>query len=180
MGSSIRVWFLGTLAFCAVFLLCLDRHWSFISAAKGAPERRIQTSGTAMSVARPTTVATPTEPLQKEVDALLEATVIEFETGRADLGRPSGKVLGHIASFLAAHPDVRVRIEGHTDGSGRAAENQALSERRAESVMAALVALGVDPGRIATAGFGSSRPLAPERTAEDRARNRRIDLTLSR
>jgi outer membrane protein OmpA-like peptidoglycan-associated protein len=180
MGSSIRVWFLGTLAFSAVFLLCLDRHWGFISAAKGTPERHIDASAMQMSVAPPTTVARQPEPLQQEVDALLDATVIEFETGSAALRRPSGKVLGQIATFLAAHPEVRVRIEGHTDGSGPADENRALSERRAESVMAALVALGVDPGRIATAGFGSSRPLTPERTAGDRARNRRIQLTLSR
>ena len=180
MNSSIRVWFLGALGFCAVFLMCLDRHWGFISAARGTPQRRIDAAASGPSVARPITAPPQPEPLQQQMNALLEATVIEFETGSAALRGPSSEVLRRIATFLAAHPDVRARVEGHTDGSGAADENQALSERRAESVMAALVALGVDPERITTVGFGSSRPLGPERTADDRARNRRIQLTLSR
>ncbi len=172
MDRSIRVWFLGVVAFCAVYLLCLQRHWGLIApkpvgAAPAASVREVA------APPRP-------EPIQDTVDTLLTGTVIEFQTGSAALRPESLGVLGAIASTLQKHPEARVQIEGHTDASGSPEENQGLSERRAEAVKTVLVARGVDATRIETLGFGSSRPLVSERTPEDRARNRRIHLTVTR
>lgn len=79
--------------------------------------------------------------------------------------------------MLQEHPDLRISIEGHTDSDGDDAFNKQLSERRAESVKAHLVeAYGIDPSRLETAGFGESKPVAPNDTPEGRQQNRRVEL----
>jgi outer membrane protein OmpA-like peptidoglycan-associated protein len=71
-------------------------------------------------------------------------------------------------------------VEGHTDGTGTEANNRELSQGRAESVMAYLLANETLPGdKIKAVGFGSQRPVASEATAEGRALNRRIDLIIT-
>jgi OOP family OmpA-OmpF porin len=69
-----------------------------------------------------------------------------------------------------------VLVEGHTDSDGDAAANQALSVARAASVRDALVAAGVDASILRTRGHGERRPVAPNDTPENKARNRRVDL----
>ncbi len=86
--------------------------------------------------------------------------------------------IASLASVMVANPNLRVRVDGHTDATGPAAYNQALSERRAESVRAALVAQGVDAGRIDVQGHGETQPSAPNDTPEGRAANRRIEFTV--
>jgi outer membrane protein OmpA-like peptidoglycan-associated protein len=73
---------------------------------------------------------------------------------------------------------VKVRIDGHTDAQGSDAYNQALSDRRAASVRAALAAMGVDGSRIEAIGHGETKPLADNRTAAGRQQNRRVEVTL--
>ncbi|NJN63855.1 MAG: OmpA family protein [Acidobacteria bacterium] len=65
---------------------------------------------------------------------------------------------------------------GHTDNVGQPAPNKALSEKRAQSVMAAVIAGGIDAKRLSAAGFGQERPVADNRTEEGRAKNRRVEL----
>jgi OOP family OmpA-OmpF porin len=71
---------------------------------------------------------------------------------------------------------VAVIAEGHTDSIGSDAYNQKLSEQRAESVRRYLVNGGIEAGRISTEGFGESRPVASNQTADGRAQNRRVEL----
>ena len=79
--------------------------------------------------------------------------------------------------MLAAHPDLKLMIEGHTDNVGVAAANQSLSERRAASVKQVLVAsYAVNASRLQTKGYGASEPVAPNTTAEGRQINRRVEL----
>jgi len=78
--------------------------------------------------------------------------------------------------LLAAETAWKLTIEGHTDSSGAAAHNQALSEQRAASVKAYLVSQGVDAARLSTAGFGSSHPVADNASELGRAQNRRVEL----
>jgi OmpA-OmpF porin, OOP family len=65
---------------------------------------------------------------------------------------------------------------GHTDSIGTAAYNQRLSVRRAEAVKAYLVSKGIEQNRIYTEGKGESQPVADNRTAEGRAKNRRVEI----
>jgi outer membrane protein OmpA-like peptidoglycan-associated protein len=74
---------------------------------------------------------------------------------------------------------LRLEIEGHTDSVGSDAANQSLSERRAETVRAYLVQQGVPTGSVTAAGFGKSRPVASNDTAEGRHLNRRVELVVS-
>lgn len=104
------------------------------------------------------------------------ALYINFDTGKADL-KPDGRAaVAEIVKALKASPALRVAIEGHTDNVGQAAANKALSERRARSVMEAVVAGGVDAKRLSAAGFGPERPVADNRSEEGRAKNRRVEL----
>ncbi len=80
---------------------------------------------------------------------------------------------------LVANPDVRVRIDGHTDSDGPAAYNQDLSERRAEAVRDYLVEQGgLDASRFEVKGFGESQPAVPNDSQAQKRRNRRVELTL--
>lgn len=106
---------------------------------------------------------------------LLSGTRIEFETASADMGRGSARLLDSIAKAASACEGV-LRVEGHTDGVGTDIRNTPLSLRRAEAVRAALITRGVAADRLIAEGFGDSRPIANNGTADGRARNRRIEI----
>lgn len=102
---------------------------------------------------------------------------IYFAFNGADLRPESKRVLNEIARILAAHPDWKLQIDGHTDAIGNDADNLALSKRRAAAVKAALVEhWHVDASRLATGGYGESQPADTNDTAEGRSRNRRVEL----
>lgn len=100
-----------------------------------------------------------------------------FDTGSDKLRPESLPTLKTIASMLEQHPELRVRIEGHTDNVGNAAANKALSDKRAAAVKAALVGEHkVGAGRLDARGLGDTKPLGSNATAEGRANNRRVEL----
>lgn len=102
-----------------------------------------------------------------------------FDTGRAELKAGAFDTLDRLTSFLRDNPERKLKIEGHTDSVGSDSYNIGLSQRRAESVRAALVARGVDGGRIATEGLGKARPVAGNDSAEGRQRNRRVEIVIA-
>jgi outer membrane protein OmpA-like peptidoglycan-associated protein len=102
-----------------------------------------------------------------------------FETGSARLRPESRQQLANVARILQAYPGVEVKIGGYTDNVGDPASNLALSQARAESVTAELVALGIAPERLAAEGYGEQHPVADNATEEGRARNRRIALRVT-
>lgn len=104
----------------------------------------------------------------------LDAAVL-FDSGSAVLKPAADATLARAAEAIATRGG-RVRIEGHTDAEGDAPTNQRLSEQRAAAVRDALTARGVDPARLDVVGHGESRPVAPNDSAEGRARNRRVEL----
>jgi len=104
------------------------------------------------------------------------ALYINFDTGKADLKADGRATVGEIVKMLESASSLRIAIEGHTDNVGQPAANKALSERRARSVMDAIVAGGIDPKRLSAAGFGQERPVADNRSEEGRAKNRRVEL----
>ncbi len=82
--------------------------------------------------------------------------------------------LDRVAKILNNYPQTRIRVEGHTDETGTEAYNQALSERRAETVKNALIQRGVDPLRIESVGYGESQPIS-----SDNATNRRVNIVIT-
>jgi outer membrane protein OmpA-like peptidoglycan-associated protein len=102
---------------------------------------------------------------------------ILFDTGSDRIRLESGPTLKTIGDMLKEHADLKLMIEGHTDNVGSAASNKALSEKRAASVRQYLVTnFGVDAARLASSGFGDTKPAAPNTTAEGRQQNRRVEL----
>ena len=99
---------------------------------------------------------------------------IVYETGAAKLAPASDAALAHVAAYLAAKTYVSaLRVEVHADASGDRAAAQALTEQRALAVARALVGRGVDCHRLVPVGFGATKPVADNATAEGRAQNRR-------
>jgi outer membrane protein OmpA-like peptidoglycan-associated protein len=100
---------------------------------------------------------------------------LQFPSGSAVLPARDLPTLDRVAAMLAERPDLKAKIAGHTDSSGNPEINQDLSRQRAESVMQALIARGVDPSRLATEGYGADRPVADNSTERGRRENRRVE-----
>lgn len=83
-----------------------------------------------------------------------------------------------LASSLNRYPNTTVVVTGHTDNTGSAAYNQSLSERRANAVSGILINAGVNPSRVRAFGAGEDQPIATNQTAQGRAQNRRVDITI--
>lgn len=91
--------------------------------------------------------------------------------------KPDGaKILDRLIVFLKENADRRVDLEGHTDSVGSDQYNQNLSERRAASVKDYLTKRGIASSRITTKGFGETKPIADNKTADGRAKNRRVEI----
>jgi OmpA-OmpF porin, OOP family len=101
---------------------------------------------------------------------------ILFDTGSDRIRPESTPTLNEITQMLRQHPQLRIRIEGHTDNVGGADSNQTLSEKRAAAVRQHLVGQGIDAGRLEAQGFGAGKPAASNDTAEGRQSNRRVEL----
>lgn len=101
---------------------------------------------------------------------------VNFDYDKATLTVNARALLDQVADALRARPDIRAEIDGHTDGIGSVTYNLSLSDRRAKSVKSYLVAKGISSYRMTTRGFGKSRPIADNATAEGRELNRRVEL----
>ena len=101
---------------------------------------------------------------------------IHFDTAKATIQPDSEVTLSEIAKLLTQNPELRLRVEGHTDNQGNGPANQTLSEKRAQAVVAWLVSHGVSASRLSAKGFGSTQPVADNSTDDGRAKNRRVEL----
>jgi outer membrane protein OmpA-like peptidoglycan-associated protein len=113
---------------------------------------------------------------QDQLQAIAKEGVVRFQVAKADLDNRSLPTLDKLAAAVKACPNTKIRVEGHTDSMGDPSANQSLSEDRAKVVAAYLVKAGVDAGRIGSAGFGPSKPIGDNATADGRAQNRRIEF----
>ena len=102
-----------------------------------------------------------------------------FSTGQSRLQGDGERTMDKLAEFLRRYPQRTAAIEGYTDSVGSETSNQALSDRRANAVMDALVGLGVPGNRLRSRGFGEARPVASNDTAEGRQMNRRVELVFA-
>ena len=104
------------------------------------------------------------------------ALYINFDVDKATLRPDAQPTVAEIHKLLDGDPGLKLSIEGHTDNTGSATHNQALSTARARSVLGALVGLGVDPARLQSKGFGQDKPLTDNANEDGRAKNRRVEL----
>lgn len=104
---------------------------------------------------------------------------IEFEFNTEKLTKESEKYLDQLVEFMRLQPDCYAKIIGHTDNEGTKEYNQALSEKRAASVMAYLISKGVDKYRLSSAGYGVDKPIDDNNTPEGREKNRRVEFEIS-
>jgi OmpA-OmpF porin, OOP family len=115
---------------------------------------------------------------QVQLADIAKAGKIQFRRASAELDPASFATLTQLANATNGCPGMGVEIEGHTDAEGVTERNQALSERRAQSVRNFLISAGVTEGRLKAIGYGELKPIAPNDTAENRAINRRIEFTV--
>ncbi|MCE0522512.1 MAG: OmpA family protein [Methylacidiphilales bacterium] len=101
-----------------------------------------------------------------------------FQPGKDDLDASSQPLIDRIAAMMKRHPDLVLRIEGHTDNTGDPDDNLRLSAERAIAVQTLLIAADIDPKRLDAVGVGGLQPLADNHTAEGREKNRRIELVM--
>ncbi|MFO0727445.1 MAG: Ig-like domain-containing protein [Myxococcota bacterium] len=134
----------------------------------------------------------PDEPGKKELEgckekqlAVVRGSKIEildrvyFKSGSHVLETRSYKLLNNVAQVILRHPEMaRVRVEGHTDDVGDDASNLKLSQRRADSVRAYLIAQGVPQDRLVAQGFGETRPINLAKSVEARTENRRVEFNI--
>ena len=126
--------------------------------------------------APPTTKAP--ERVQQDIDALLAGKVVEFDTGSATLNNQWAATVDEVATILKGGT-AKVQVAGHTDNVGDPAANLTLSNERAETIRAALVARGVAADRLSVVGYGQDRPIADNASDEGRQRNRRIEFVVA-
>jgi outer membrane protein OmpA-like peptidoglycan-associated protein len=124
--------------------------------------------------AKPTPPPPPPKPKPVERTIILDNVLFDFDKTAV---KPDGaKILNRLIVFLKENADKKVELEGHTDSVGTDQYNQNLSEKRAVSVKEYLTKRGVAASRITTKGFGESKPIADNKTAEGRAKNRRVEI----
>lgn len=119
--------------------------------------------------------------VKKEVRTLFTKALqgIQFETGKAVIKRSSYMILRQIAKVLIENPTYLVEIQGHTDNVGNDDLNMSLSEKRANAVRDFLIKEGVDANRMTAKGYGETMPVADNKTAAGRAKNRRVEFIVS-
>ena len=101
---------------------------------------------------------------------------INFQVNKARILPSSYHILDSVAQVLKDYPDIRIRIEGHTDSDGPDSYNMKLSNKRAASVLKYLTEHGVSTSRLESIGYGETRPLDTNRTSAGKAKNRRVEF----
>jgi outer membrane protein OmpA-like peptidoglycan-associated protein len=103
---------------------------------------------------------------------------VEFDFGKATLRPASYKTLDELVEYLQRKSDEKIEIGGHTDNVGSEAKNKILSLERAKSIVAYLIAKGIDAGRLTAKGYGSMEPIEENTTEQGRQKNRRSEVKI--
>ncbi len=113
---------------------------------------------------------------KKFTDAKIITHGINFDIDKATIKPESMGTLNMIVSVLKDNPEIKFEVDGHTDNSGLSAHNLTLSQQRAVAVKNQLVAMGIDASRLATKGYGDTKPISDNVTIEGKANNRRVEF----
>lgn len=117
---------------------------------------------------------------QQALNTLSQSHIIEFEVDSAEIIKKleNENLLYELSVTMRRCPESKIEVAGHTDSSGDESYNIALSEKRAQAVLAYLKQLAVHPERLSAVGFGSSQPLVSNDNEENRQKNRRIEFKI--
>ena len=173
-GSGELVWKNGTNELC-----WRDANWTPATAAEGCDGALVKAAeqpAPAPAVAPATPAPAPVAPPVASIQKVTYAADAFFDFDKSVL-KPEGKAkLDDVASKVKnINLEVIIAV-GHTDSIGSDAYNQKLSVRRAEAVKAYLVSKGIDKSRVYTEGKGEKQPVADNKTAAGRAKNRRVEI----
>jgi OOP family OmpA-OmpF porin len=143
-----------------------DKIPSLQAARDEAAKQKVQAETSAISA----------EACETRFSVISTAGAIYFKTGSAELDRASEPMLQSVADIANRCPATRIEVTGHTDSVGGKEANRLLSEQRARIVLGFLAQHGVATARVEAAGYGDTRPIAPNDSDANRAKNRRIEF----
>jgi len=152
-------------------------HTEVVAAAPVTAEQSVSNSLSATQ-----TALTAIDPNNVDVNALVKALnlqIINFASGSSDIPADNKAILDQAATLLNKVSGVKLNVGGHTDSTGNAASNKALSQRRAQAVVDYLTSKGVDASKLVAQGHGSDQPVAENTTDEGRFKNRRIEFSVA-
>lgn len=152
-------------------------HTEVVGAAPATAEQSVSNSLTASQ-----TALGSIDPNNVDVNALVKALnlqIINFASGSSDIPADNKAILDQAATLLNKVTSVKLNVGGHTDSTGNAASNKALSQRRAQAVVDYLTSKGVDASKLVAQGHGSDQPVAENTTDEGRFKNRRIEFSVA-
>jgi outer membrane protein OmpA-like peptidoglycan-associated protein len=113
------------------------------------------------------------------VRAAAEQVEVHFGHGRALLDTAGKALIDRLIGVLNICPEAKISVSGHADASGLSRRNLALSKHRARAVASYMTQKGIDAGRLNAIGYGDKRPVVPNDTQANMARNRRIELAIT-
>jgi len=147
-------------------------------AKEAAAAKETEMAAKALKSKEETAKALQKEEAKKNISKLLKVENIEFNTGKSTLTKKGQEVVDKLAIILKEYPKVRIEIGGHTDSDGSGSSNKDLSQKRVDSVKAEIITQGVDGHRIVAKGYGESMPIVPNTTAENKQKNRRVEIKI--
>ena len=113
---------------------------------------------------------------KKFTEAKIVTHGINFDIDKSTIKPESMGTLNMVVQVMKDNPDIEFEVDGHTDNTGTATHNLALSQQRAEAVKAQLINMGIDASRLSAKGFGDTKPISDNTTLEGKGNNRRVEF----
>lgn len=120
----------------------------------------------------------PHQPSQKYPIEQVDLSVIHFDYSKAELDPDATAALDEVTALLLEDPKLKIEVSAHTDDTGTALGNMAVTQARAEAIRNYLLSKGIKAEQVTAQGYGSVRPVAENNTAEGREKNRRVEITV--
>jgi outer membrane protein OmpA-like peptidoglycan-associated protein len=114
--------------------------------------------------------------IQAELDKIFKLKKVKFVYAKTLLTKDSKKIVNEVQELLKKHKNISIEIAGHTDSDGSRKNNKILSQKRANAIKAYLVSRSINAKRLKAIGYGESKPLVKENSANDKQINRRVEF----